>query len=469
MFFTRTETYTPGVLKKTVSMLLTLFTFSSGIHAQTSHTPAAAGISPYQFGWADAVSATDRYRVLLATHQAAVAAHSQVDYSGIDTIGLDIPDDFKSIPLAAYNDFKGCVIRVRNTQRRVVLFTCASDRTPVNVDKALIDTGVFVSVPELAENRKLLVIEDQNPWVEQRKGYRYGHQRRDILLLENGHAKNSVVMPYCNVQSSPLCVCISPRYAFLVVKNLTLIRDSSSTVITSAFDISGIDSVLVSDFSIITPESPLVGDNAVKITDCSNVTFSHVTIKGTYSRTDYYGYGILMDNIWNFRAENLFADGNWGVFGTNNMNTSTIANSTINRFDIHCYGRNAYFDSVRFFKLYNQFSSHFGIVSFRHCEFRDFVPVLIEPSYNAYTEFDLIVDSCVFYTTRAKNYLVNTGSLDGQPNARPELSEKKLPRLKVTDLKVFSLDSGRPKKRVAIFKKLGNFIRKRKINNTLKL
>ena len=180
------------------------------------------------------------------------------------------------------------------------------------------------------------------------------------------------------------------------------------------------------------------------------------------------GYGISLGNVWNFKATRLIGKGNWGIFGNNNVNTAKIEDSEINRFDIHCYGKDVSFKNVKFRDLYNQFSSVFGCVSFETCEFRDFTPILIETSYNTYTEFDVNFNNCVFYTTQQKNYLVNTGSLSGEVNTRSELSEKQLPRVNVKNMKVISLDTGEVLEKVDIFLNRGDFIRERRIQNVIK-
>jgi hypothetical protein len=38
----------------------------------------------------------------------------------------------------------------------------------------------------------------------------------------------------------------------------------------------------------------------------------------------------------------------------------------------------------------------FGTVLFDGCRFTDFVPVLLEPTYNAYTPFTLVFKDCTF-------------------------------------------------------------------------
>ena len=418
---------------------------------------------------AEAKTGVERYSVLLKTHQAALAAGKDVDYSGIESIDIEIPNNFKTIPLTRVNDFKGCVINVKNTSKTVCLFTAKQDGRPIIVRKEMIDVGNFRSLPELRKGKCLLLIEDENPWVQNRRGHDYGHQRQDVLLIEKGRARNAVVMPYNNSESSPVCKFVKVDKYPLVIRNLTVRMDKASTHITKVVTVNGFDDVRFSDITINTPESDLTGDAALRVLNSTNVTFSDVTIDGTYSQVKKSGYGISLGNVWNFKATRLNGKGNWGIFGNNNVNTALIEDSEINRFDIHCYGRDVSFKNVKFHDLYNQFSSVFGSVNFDNCEFRDFTPVLIETSYNTYTEFDVNFNDCVFYTTSKKNFLVNTGSLSGEANTRSGLSDKQLPRVNVNNMKVISLENGEVQEKVDIFLNRGDFIRERRIQNVIKL
>ena len=80
------------------------------------------------------------------------------------------------------------------------------------------------------------------------------------------------------------------------------------------------------------------------------------------------------------------------MFGNNNVNKAMLQNCDINRFDIHCYGKDVSFEKCSFVDFYNQFSSVYCELYFRSCTFTSFFPILMEYSYNAYTGFDLVFD-----------------------------------------------------------------------------
>lgn len=398
-------------------------------------------ISPVENGLLKAKTGEERYQILLKTHRQAIEKGVMVDYRGLQSIDITIPENAVSIPLGPVNDFANVVFNVTNNSKELFLFSYTNKAETVAVSGKSIDRGVFRSIPQLSTGKKLLVIEDKNPWVENRKSYSYGHQRKDILLLENGVAENQTVMPYDNSQSSPVGKYYDVVYPYFLFSGLTLNRKPCSTAKTYLCRVIGMDDVRIKNVKINTPQSDLVSDVAINIIDCTNVSFDNVTINGTYSRTDHSGYGISMNNVWNFHASKLFATGNWGVFGNNNINTAFIEDSEINRFDIHCYGRDVTFKNVTFVNLYNQFSSTFGSIQFDKCTFKHFIPVLYETSYNAYAPHYVVFNKCSFYLDSKRNYLISAGKLSPEVNARTELEEKNWPNISINKMTVYVEDN----------------------------
>lgn len=393
-------------------------------------------VSPYDFGLGKAKTGVERYQVLLKTHQAAVAAGVNVDYAGIDSVRIEVPAKPLRIPLTQNNDFKGCVFVVKNISKKCWLFDHRVEGTPITVDKRLIDKGDFRTIDALKQGRYLLIVEDENLWVLQRRGKKYGHTRKDVLLVVNGMAKNTVVMPYDNAYSKPKCTFVKLSNEPLVIKNINIKRDPACTFLTHIANIAGADDVQFENVSIKTSESPLTDDRGISIYNCTNVTMDNVRIEGTYSHTDHSGYGVFLNNVWNYKSTNMYGKANWGIFGNNNVNVARIENSQINRFDIHCYGRDISFKNVYFFDLYNQYSSVYGTIRYDKCSFTNFVPVLNGGSYNAYVEHDVVMNDCVFNVTSKKNYLIKMGNLNDVMNARHELAKKYLPNIKIRNMVV---------------------------------
>lgn len=450
-------TYAMQIRLSCFTIIVVLALMSMPNRSLSQNTP----VSPFAFGLAGASTDSARYETLYRTHVAALAAGVPVDYSGIDSLSIEIPSSAKSIPLTQNTDFGGLRLHVLNRSKHCYLFERVNVADSIQVTKAQIDSGDFRTVPELSAGLHQLIIQDTTPWVEKRLGYRYGAVRKDILLVKEGIAQNSPVSPYNNGQSYPRCTYSAVSEEPTSISNLTVIRDDSCTFKTYCFRLDHLNNLQISNVTILTPESNLVADEAISISNCTNVTLTDVTIRGSYSRTNYYGYGILMNNVWNSRFIRFTGHANWGIFGTNNLNTVDLQNCDLNRFDIHCYGRNVSFSNCTFSELYNQFSSVFGKVAFHKCRFTNFVPILIEPSYNAYTGFEVLFENCVFDAALGRNYLIQAGQFTDGPNSRPELSEKCWPNVTIKNLTVNVPDNVRqiilfkPRKSVPVQQEIG--------------
>lgn len=401
---------------------------------------SAKNISPIQFGLKDAKTDLERYDVLLRTHKAAIVQNCGVTYKGIKRIDIEIPYSASPIPLTNYTNFAGVELVVRNVKKKIVLFEIAQEPVPVDVTKDAIDGGDFKRNKQLCSGYKMLIIEDQSPWVENRRGYDYSAIRKDIILIKNGMSLNKVISSYDNEISKPKTSFCDAKKK-VVIKNLIFSRTFDSNYITNLFSIRNYNNVTISNIVINTPqENELYGDSSIGISNCANLLIKGFYVNGTYSQTNKFGYALNINNVFNSRFVNLNAYGRWGVFGTNNMNQVVLENSDINRFDIHCYGRDVYCKKSVFRDQYNQFSSVFGEVIFYKCCFIDCIPFLFESSYNAYTPFDLVWKDCKFYLNPTKNYLITTFIVPEENNSRPELKRKSLPNIFVKNSEIYLAD-----------------------------
>lgn len=398
-------------------------------------------LSPLDFGLTEAKNGIERYEALLACHQQAVKQGVGVCYRGIDSLYLEIPPQAKGIPLSDYTDFAGLTLYVANTTGRASLFVMENPAINIKMTKKRFTRMKFSRVKELRRRVTLLIVEDKTPWVDNRIGYSYGATRRDIILIEDGKAMNKPVMPYSNDVSDPsfkYCkVTSSPK----IIKNLAFNRTKTSTQITCFVNVDGQNNIIIKNVTISTPdESDLYGDEAIILRNCTNVLLEDVTINGTYSRKDKYGYGIGMNNVWNSQFIRLKANGKWGVFGNNNVNNAIIEDCDINRFDIHCYGRDVHARKTTFRNLYNQFSSTYGVVEFEDCVFYRCTPYLNSGSYNAFVPVDVFFERCLFHITKDKNSILRFSGLTEEINSRAELSLKSLPNVTIDNCRVEAED-----------------------------
>lgn len=405
-------------------------------------------INPLQYGLNDAETGEERYYVLQRTHKEACEIGARVSYAGIRKIELTIPDDAKSIPLTCYTNFAGVEMVVLNNKKNFTLFSMDRNAKEIIISKQSVCRGEFRGIKELRYGNKLLVIEDKVPWVKKRKGHDYGAFRRDILFLKHGRAQNGFIQPYSTEISVPVVKYYDVDNNTKTIENLIFIRDPKSHYITKLFSITGENNVTISNIIIDTPPSEMSGDKVIVVNNSTNVLMKDVNINGTYSQVDKYGYGISMDNVWNTRFIRIKARANWGVFGNNNINTVMIDDSDINRFDIHCYGKDVYCKNTKFRDLYNQLSSFYGTLQFEGCIFFNFVPVLFEPSYAAYTFFELIFKDCAINVDSRRPYLVMAGRIESSEGAREEISDVQWPNVKMSNV-VISAD--KPVKEFSIF------------------
>lgn len=397
-----------------------------------------AQISPLDFGLREAQTGTDRYRALYAAHVAALANGLEVSYEGIDTLDIELPPDFQSIPVGKNTDFGGLVLYVTNNVRDGYLFTMYRTAQPLTLSKGLVDGLDFHGVPELADGDKLLILNDQNPWTE-RIGYGYRVYRQDILWVHNGQAMNAPIAPWNTDSTSLNAAYTEVDTSLKTFGGLTMHRTEVSHFKTCCFRLNGECNVLVHDIHVTTPKSKMIADGIFGVSNSVRVVFRDVTVEGTYSgygRWRDYGYAFSLNNLWNTKFERVTADGNWGVFGTNNLSATELSDCDINRFDIHCYGRDALLKRCTLHQRQTQFSSMYGTVTFDSCHFIDCIPVRIRSSYNAYTPFDIVMKDCTFELTMRYHSLVNVMLLDTVVNSRPELNPKCWPNLTVTNMTV---------------------------------
>lgn len=397
-------------------------------------------ISPIDFGIFSAKNGVEAYNVLLKTHTFAKTHNLSVDYRGIKEIKIEIPPNAKSIPLTYYTDFSETKIIAINKYKDLFLFSLNDEMQDVDISPNLIDEGNLTNTP-LRKGFFLLVVEDNNPWITERAGYGNPFYRRDIIFVKDGLAKNSTIFQYNNHQSNAKCKWIKVDKKKKIVKGVVFNRDAQSVYKTFLLKVSGQYNVLIENIKITTPPNDsLYGDACIQIHDSYKIKLKNIKIDGTYSLLKKYGYGINLNNVSDFEVNNLTSVANWGIFGNNNVSNVKICNSELNRFDIHCYGKNIICDNCIFYDLYNQYSSVVGYVKYSHCTFDNCTPVLLEPSYNAYTPFDIYFEDCVLRVTKEKNYFTYARKMVREDNSRPELNDIYWPSLYLKNIQIVGND-----------------------------
>lgn len=376
-----------------------------------------------------------RFWILYETHSKASSLKTVVDYKGVDSLEIEIPYNAKPILLPFGCDFRNVKLSVINCVKNFDLFIVKSTPHPVNINCNQIDEGNYESIEELGKGKILLSVVDSCAWVKERIGYGYPVYRKDIFLLREGKTKMNPIQVYSDSISRPFGFYTKVKDEKIEISNIEISRSQKSTYKTTCFSIDNIYNLKLKNIAINTPESDLYGDEAIRIRNAYDVDCTNITINGSYSQKDRYGYGIGMNNVRNISFRNLKADSNWGIFGNNNVSEVYIKDSDINRFDIHCYGKNVKIQNTVFRKLYNSLTSFFGEISFDNCRFIDFQPLLIGDSHLLNTKFTAIFNNCMIECNSRKASIVNVGNSISK-NIRPFLQKVNWPDLVIKNTKI---------------------------------
>lgn len=389
----------------------------------------------------------------------------EIVYTGFTNNELNvIIDSLEPIYLGRMTDFGNLTINLKYdtniTGPMFFLSMCAasSDVGWHKISKKDVDRGLFNHIDELKDGMKLLYVEDTHFWtVHSTSGTKY---RKDILLIKDGRAQNSVIAPYDTNGTLLKCRYCNTNDSEKWIKNLNLVRpykpgpNNVCKLVKAQYQ----NNVLFENITIGFDQYPnsedTIGEDACfKIENSTNISFKNVTIDGTYSTLSKYGYGIELNNVWNSRFENLNAFGHWGVFGNNNVNYAYLKNCHINRFDLHLYGKDIICESCTF-KIYqksqedsthryNRFDGLYGILFYKNCTFNDFCPVRIDYEFKVFTGFDCIIEGGKINIGPNVKCLVSILRItDNDLSPRPETTGVSWPNIIMLGVTLKSLVSG---------------------------
>lgn len=396
----------------------------------------AVTLSPLDYGLKDAKDGKERFEVLKRCHEDAVLRHCSVSYEGIDSIYLEIPQDAESITLSGKTDFAGVKLVVDNKEKDLVLFLMKGKLADIEVADKDFKKGKRIAELESAGN-SLLVIEDQTPWVAERKGFGHAVIRKDMLLVKDGVIQNNPIQMYDTEMSFPKVQYCEVSGDRKTIKNIVFERTIDSSKRTFLLRIENQFNVIVNDIKAYTPNNgKMFGDAVMSVVNSAKIRYNNIRIEGSYSQKDTYGYGISMNNIYDVEINNMYGHAKWGVFYVSNANKIKISNSDLNRFDLHCYGRDFTITHCIFTGRPCAYSSLYGKLTYQNCTFNDADPVGLRQDYNANTPFDIIFKHCTFNMSENANCLLRINSLSDEKNTRTELSNKCLPNMMVQDCEV---------------------------------
>lgn len=407
-------------------------------------------------------SGKELFEVLQKWHSDAYRTDAELIYPENMVLEIEVPSEAKSIRLSPYTDFNGCRIIVENKFiNNYILFSLSNKKNErqVKVNCNQINSGDYSSLTQLKSGLKLMRVKDKNAWTHRApEEGDYDIFRQDIILIKDGMAQNMPITDYNEETSNPECYYIDVNEEQKVVCNLAFERSANSTQRTRLLHITLQNNVMIKNVKISTPYVPQDTNNSlykedycIRVMNSANIYFEDVMVRGTYSTAKTWGYAVNLENVVNSHFLRFDAEAHWGVFGNNNANTVTLTDCRINRFDLHCYGRDVTcigcvfdnkIDDSHPDQVYcqanvlNAFGSMYGTLRYEECHFVKSRPVTLRSYYNAFTAFDVVFKGCVFEIPPSYPCFITTGLLDVVENKRKELRGKCWPNISMNDCKV---------------------------------
>ncbi len=388
-------------------------------------------------GFSNPSNGTNNYNYIRQKHVEAFNNNTNVVYPSNTTIYITISNNYFMIPLGKVeNDFNNCTFIVTNQKHELALFKFVNNNTPTipNITKANIKKDTVLSNSDTG----VMIVKDLTTWTTRGTT---PTDRYDAIYVKDGVLQNDPISTYNNTASNPYIQLFSAAETPFVFKNIKFQRTTNSTFKTYLLSVDKQINITINNVEIATPISTsLINDECIAIRNSCNISISNVTINGTYSTNTEYGYGIHLDTVYDVYIYSLHVEyTKWGVFGNFNMNKLRIYNSTINRMDVHSYGRDITCSSCTFKNesstthRYNRFSSFFGKLTYSYCTFKFFMPIRIDSDYHAYTPFEAEMLSCTFEIDTTCNCLLYVIQPQLGSTPRPELANFNLPNIKITN------------------------------------
>jgi len=353
-------------------------------------------------------------------------------------------------------DGNGWTIRVRNNVEwtNPWLFYIRKNNADrfmnMHITPEQIDEGRYPGLNELSPDKWLLIICDSTEWVyrtdENDNSSKY---RSDAILVENGLSNDLPIASYNNAETALSYYAFKQNGGAVGLKNLSFVRDTLSSKKIGLVTIRGYDNVQFENILVKfnnnhsynpTPHTTAItGDAVFYISECNHVKLNDVKVLGTYSTETQSGYAFSLNTVSNITFNHVQAEGEWGVMCGYNLNNILITESKLNRFDIHCYGKNAQIINTEFSNSisanhnFNRVGSFFGQLNFKNCLFNNFVPIRFDPSFHIYTGFDLILNGCII--NNHTGVIVEAVQMDTiQTLLRPSLQELCWPNVHIRNL-----------------------------------
>lgn len=411
------------------------------------------------------------YPALKATLDSLGAEVTKVVFPAIEGSGCveyEIPAGGAFLKLPPQVDFNGWTIVAKNLHNyKWPLFSFEKysheRKTDFHLTKADVDAGNYSRCAELCSGRKMLVLKDQKEWTYRTDRNDMGpFFRHDVIALNDGVPDNRPIAPWNTPSTALSYYYYEANTVPAIFENLTLkrYRDTEGHGIAKLIRVDGKYDVTLRNINVQFVEDAgniaKTEDACFEVYNSAHVRFENIQINGTYSSEIAYGYAFYLDNVFDVSFRNVHATGLWGVIGTRNLNRTFLKDCQMNRFDIHCYGRDVrcvdcVFDNVHFnWRISCDYSSFFGTLHYERCTFRRIIPVFLASDYHAYSGFDLVMDSCTLdypnHTSAASSgcdaIIVKAGCVETPENKRPEFQKTEWPNVHIVNLTLTHFSEG---------------------------
>lgn len=416
-------------------------------------------LSPIMFGLNstnDKDSNVYNYKSIFYTYKNANKLECNVKWEDVNKVEMEIPNGFPYITLTQNNDFCNTSFIVTNKSHKECIFKLekSNDFVQIDIDKTTLGGSDYSQYTYFDNGTYLLSIYDQNIWTHRTDSADDSDfYRKDLIVIKDNTALNLPCFTYNTESSLPYCKYRKISENRFTFKNIN-ITCKDCQYVTNILVISGILDIDIDNVKIEIADNNQDLSHGVLFSflDCANLNISNTSVYGTY---DNYGfaYGFHLQNCTNINIDNLTTiNKNWGVFGTQCLNNVKVSNSNINRFDIHCYGKDITINNCSFKHKYNSISGIFGNVVYNNCQFEYQVPLVYDNSYHVFSPFNLILNNCTFVLNNKDFCVFSMSSSDVTIYDRDEIKEFCLPNICINNLYIKKYDYYDKEGRVVLYK-----------------
>lgn len=378
------------------------------------------------------------FSILYKAFQTARQTGVNVNFDGVTKIDIELTEeDIDRGPIDFdYIDFKGIEFNIINNVGNLNLFKHINYNEFVNIeiDKSIIDTHDYSSIPELSNGDFILEVDDTVDWVTRNDpNDERTYRRKDIILIHNGYSENLPIYNYKGDQVVIKCRYIKINPKTKGISNATFIF-SNSTYTNMFCLVDDDNNIQFNNVNIkVYNDNNLNNGVLFTIRSCTNILFENCNFYGQYDNSGY-AYIVNTTGVYNILFSNVKClTDKWHFNGANYTSKMTVLNSTITGLDSHLYNKDyTVRDSIVIKHPINS-SGVYGQVVIENCEINEVEISSGGSSYNIFNKHDLIIKNCVL---KSSSSVFNIFQISSEVNSREEIAVKYLPNIYIDGITV---------------------------------